>query len=97
MKEFDEDEAVAAMRRVLTADGGSENDDNVLFEILDLIYDAYDELDMLDPDSDADEDTELEETSRYVEKYLRKSGNTMPYAMIKALVAAEMDYEQSLV
>ena len=97
MKEFDEDEAVAAMRRVLTADGSSENDDNVLFEILDLIYDAYDELDMLDPDSDADEDTELEETSRYVEKYLRKSGNVMSYAMIKALVAAEMDYEQSLV
>lgn len=96
MKEYDEDEAIAMMGKALGADAPSEED---IYQVLDLIFDYYDEngeLD-IDADADADEDTYIDEMVSYIARYLKgKSSAVLSPAQIKALVLAEIAYEDSL-
>lgn len=94
MKEYDEDEAIAIMGKALGADAPSEED---IYQVLDLIFDYYDENGELDIDADADEDTDIDEMVSYIARYLKgKSSTVLPPAQIKALVLAEIAYEDSL-
>lgn len=94
MKEYDEDEAIAMMRKALGADAPSEED---IYQVLDLIFDYYDENGELDIDADADEDTDIDEMVSYIARYLKgKSSTVLSPAQIKALVLAEIAYEDSL-
>ncbi len=94
MKEYDEDEAIAIMGKALGADAPSEED---IYQVLDLIFDYYDENGELDIDADADEDTDIDEMVSYIARYLKgKSSTVLSPAQIKALVLAEIAYEDSL-
>lgn len=94
MKEYDEDEAIAMMGKALGADAPSEED---IYQVLDLIFDYYDENGELDIDADADEDTDIDEMVSYIARYLKgKSSTLLSPAQIKALVLAEIAYEDSL-
>lgn len=94
MKEYDEDEAIAMMGKALGADAPSEED---IYQVLDLIFDYYDENGELDIDADADEDTDIDEMVSYIARYLKgKSSAVLSPAQIKALVLAEIAYEDNL-
>lgn len=93
MKEFDEQEAVNLMAAASGMEQSEELED-ALYEILDLIYDYYDEND--NDDIDADDDPV--EIAKYVANKLAKNGPAINFAtaQLQAIVKAEIDYELSL-
>lgn len=94
MKEYDEDEAISLMGRALGADAPTEGD---IYQVLDLIFDYYDENGELDIDADADDDTDVDDMVSFIAKYLKgKSNAELSTAQIKAMVLAEIAYEDSL-
>lgn len=94
MKEYDEDEAITLMGKALGEDAPSEED---IYQVLDLIFDYYDENGELDIDADTDADTDIDEMVSYIVRYLKgKSDVELSPAQIKTLVLAEIAYEDSL-
>lgn len=94
MKEYDEDEAIALMGKAIAPDTVS---DDEVYQVLDLIFDYYDENGELDIDAEADDDTDIEEMVDFIAKYLKgKSKSALTKDQIKALVLAEIAYEDSL-
>lgn len=83
-----------------TLDAGRRDDDAVC-EILDLIFDYYEENGLLDIDfdSDDDEDADTGAMVAYIMKYLAKHPAAVPFtaAEIEAMVKAEAAYEESLI
>ncbi len=94
MKEYNENEALSAMAAVLTPE---RRDEDAITEVLDLIFDCYDENGMLDLDDDAD-DMEADAITDYVRKMLRKNPPEIDFTddEIRAMVEAELGYEESL-
>lgn len=100
MKEFDENNAIRQMRAALPADVASIYDDDELFNVLDMIWEYYEENGMLEidmeDDDDADEDI-VGDLTDYVTRMLRKDkGAKLDPQYVRALVEAELDYESSL-
>ncbi|MDE5809697.1 MAG: hypothetical protein K2H59_05400 [Muribaculaceae bacterium] len=100
MKEFDENNAIKQMRAALPADVASIYDDDELFNVLDMIWEYYEENGMLEidmeDDDDADEDI-VGDLTDYVTRMLRKDkGAKLDPQYVRALVEAELDYESSL-
>lgn len=94
MKEYDEDEAVRLMSGAIAPNTVSEDD---IYQILDLIFDYYDENGELDIDADSDEDTDVDAMTDFIAKYLKgKSETEISKEQIKLLVQAEIAYEDSL-
>lgn len=94
MKEYDEDEAIALMKNALGKDAPADDD---IYQILDLIFDYYDENGELDIDAEADDDTDIEEMVDFIADYLKgKSQTVITRDQIKTLVLAEIAYEDSL-
>lgn len=56
MKEFDEKEAVKAMRQTLPPEASSRCNDDELLNIIDIIWDWYEDQGLLDIDAEADDD-----------------------------------------
>ncbi|MBD5199707.1 MAG: hypothetical protein HDS83_04885 [Bacteroidales bacterium] len=100
MKEFDENNAIKQMRAALPAEVASIYDDDELFNVLDMIWEYYEENGMLEidmeDDDDADEDI-VGDLTDYVTRMLRKDkGAKLDPQYVRALVEAELDYESSL-
>ncbi len=95
MKEFDENEAVTKMMESCEPATVNEND---VCEVLDLIFDYYEENGELDIDAEGDEEIDTEDIALYVEKYLRKNGAPEAFTpeQIRSMIKAEIDYEDSL-
>lgn len=98
MKEYDEE---AAMKQMTSAPGCNNVDDNTAAEVLDLIFDYYDENGDLDIasafDDDDDDENDIAEMVAFVQKYLRKNSDTnLTDAQVEAMIRAELDYEESL-
>lgn len=97
MKEFDENEAVAKMCAAIPAD---KRDNDSVCEVLDLIYDFYDENGMLDFDLDDDSDdiARIADIVAYIEKMFARNAPATKFttAEITAMVTAEINYEDSL-
>ena len=95
MKEFDENEAVELMAKALAPE---RRNDNAVCEVLDLIYDYYDENGDLDVDFDGDEEPDTEAMVAYIGRYLRKNSPEVAFTdeEIAAIVKAEIAYEESL-
>lgn len=98
MKEFDEKEAVKAMRAALSPEGSLRCDDDELLNIIDIIWDWYDDNGLLDIDAEADDDdVNVEALSAHVRKMLAKDKLSPVHPdEVEPLVAAELQYEQSL-
>lgn len=98
MKEFDEKEAVAAMRAVLSPEASQRCSDDELLNIIDIIWDWYDDNGLLEIDAEADDDdVNVEALNAHVRRMLAKDKlSPIRPDEIEPLVAAELQYEQSL-
>lgn len=97
MKEFDETEA---LKRMVIASGRQYNEDSAdeACEVLDLIYDYYDENGELEIVVDGDDfDDDVESIASYVTEQLDKTFTTdFSHEEVKLMVAAELQYEDEL-
>lgn len=99
MKEFDESDAIKAMSAVLAPERA---DEDAVFEVLDLIFEYYDEEGLtdisLDDEDNDDIDPDVEAVTDYVMKQLRRHRASVDFTVdeVKAMVEAEMAYEETL-
>lgn len=99
MKDFDEKEAVRAMRAALSPEASQRCDDDELLNIIDIIWDWYDDQGLLDIDAEADDDdVNVEALNSHVRNMLAKDRmSPIRPDEVEPLVAAELQYEQSLI
>ena len=98
MKEVDEMEAIKAMRAALSAESSALYDDDELLNVIDIIWDWYDDQGLLDIDAEADdEEVNTDALIKHVGKMIAKdSDSPVKREDIEPLVIAELRYEQSL-
>lgn len=106
--EFDEQLAIQYIRDNVDADILSGFNDDMLLEIIDIIWDFYEDHGMLDitlDDNDDDDDIDLDELSAHALKLLRKTYPDMARDRqsseslkdkLKTIIAAEIMYEATL-
>ncbi len=95
--EFDEQDAIKYMQE--NADVTTKYDDDQLLNIIDIIWDYYEDHGLLDIsfDDSADNDVDPSELIKYVRKMLRKDrGSIIAEIDIYALVRAELEYETTI-
>nr|WP_303027302.1 hypothetical protein [uncultured Duncaniella sp.] len=99
MKEFDEKEAVKAMRQTLPPEASSRCNDDELLNIIDIIWDWYEDQGLLDIDAEADDDdVYVDALVAHVRKMIAKDKLSPIHPdEIEPIVAAELQYEQSLI
>ncbi|MDE6544114.1 MAG: hypothetical protein K2K76_09135 [Muribaculaceae bacterium] len=93
--EFDENKAVDFINSRL---GDRKYPSDELLNVIDMMYDYYEQNGMLDPDNDDDDTEDIEkELTEYVVKMLRRDKLAkIDVADVPAIVKAEFDYEDSL-
>lgn len=98
MKEFEEKDAIKAMRSILSEENSKLYDDDELLNIIDIIWDWYEDQGLLDIDAEADdEDVNTDALIKHVGKMLSKDDDSpIKREDVEALVMAELRYEQSL-
>lgn len=98
--EYDENQAIKLMRDAVSPENAKLYTDDELLNVIDMIWDYYEENGMLDVDLSDDDDTDediLADLSEYVRRMLRKDkGAHIDPDDIQALVAAELEYEDSI-
>lgn len=95
--EYNEDKAIKYIKSQLPA--GVEYDDDDILNVIDIIFDYYEDNDLLDIDCDLEDtdDTIKEELILYVSKLLKKDPyNQIQQEHIEVVVCAELEYEQSI-
>lgn len=100
MKEFDENEAIRYMRDTLSESESKNYDDDQLLNLLDMIWDYYEQNGLLDVDCDED-DSDIETLVTEIEDYARRmlkkdSGANIQPEHLRKLIEAEMEYEDSI-
>lgn len=91
MKLYDEKEAVAFIRqRVANAD------EAVILDVIDAIYDYYDETDGLEIDFDEDDNSDDTDDVAAICTYAVDAVKNADPAFIESIIRAELDYQQSL-
>ncbi len=97
MKEYDENKATAAM---LAALADNRRDEDAVCEVLDLIYDYYEENGDLDINIDDDDDSETDIAGMvsFISRQLRRHPASVDFSAeeIEAMVRAEIAYEECL-
>ncbi len=98
--EYDENIAIKQIRKVLSDKSNAIYDDDEILNVIDMIWDFYDENGMLDIDlEDGEDDSEAiySELCDYVVRMLKKDkeAKILPED-VPAIVKAEVDYELSL-
>lgn len=102
--EYNEQNAIEAIRRTLGEIADRYDDDEIL-NVIDIIWDYYEDNGLLDPatalDNDEDPDTaeerELREITEHARRLLAKDeDSTIDPAHLPAIIKAEIDYENSL-
>lgn len=95
MKFFDENEAIAFIRSTTGMTGLT--DDNLL-EIIDAIFDYYDETGELDIDFDEDDEDDTDPDVDCICQHVSNKINNIAlnYNDLRQIVQAELDYEESL-
>ena len=93
--EFDESKAVDFINSRL---GEKRYPSDELLNVIDMMYDYYEQNGMLDPDNDDDDTEDIEkELTEYVVKMLRRDKLAqIDVDDVPAIVKAELDYEDSL-
>ncbi len=94
MKEYNETEAIELMCAAIPEEY---RDNDSVCEVLDLIYDYYEDNGDLDIDA-GDDDADVEEIVAYVVRYFKKNAPSIHFSaeQIEAMVRAEIAYEESL-
>jgi len=100
MTQYDENEAVDFINKALEKNGRTAYDEDEILNVIDMIWDYYEENGLLEIDDDfeADEDEDISgELCDYIKRMLRKD----PHAPIspddiQTIVEAELEYEDSV-
>lgn len=97
--EFDELAAVKFINDRLTANGRATYSDDEILNVIDMIWDYYEENGLLEIDMADDDPDDVEpEVIDYVGRMLRKDREaTISPDDIPLIVRAEMDYEDSVI
>lgn len=99
MKDYDEQAAIDFIRTKLPANSREEYDDDEILNVIDIIWDYYEENGFLDLDLDDDGPDELSEDDllAYVKKLIAKDPES-PLSVhdVEMIVKAELDYEDSI-
>lgn len=97
---FDEDSAIQFIREKLTQEKSERYSDDQILNIIDMIWDFYEENGLLEID---DDDDEIEETAlfddllRYVRKMSQKDKESgIAVEDIEDIVRAEIEYENAI-
>lgn len=95
---FDENDAIEFIRTRIGVDMSAKYCDDDILNIIDAIWDCYEENGLLEIDADEDDDAMPEdEINTYVVRMMRKDkGCKVDSADIDAIVRAELEYELSL-
>lgn len=95
--EFDEQQAIDFIREHADADLSTYDDDQIL-NVIDIIFDWYEDNGFLDPEmDDEDEEPDVATLAAHVKKMLLKDkGSTIAPEHVEPIVFAELDYENSL-
>ncbi|MDE6154350.1 MAG: hypothetical protein K2G21_09440 [Muribaculaceae bacterium] len=96
--DFDENKAVEFINRALVEKGRSPYPDDEILNIIDMIWDYYEENGLLDIDVDDEDDAAtLDEILEYVIRMLKKDkGAKVAAEDLPIIINAELDYEESL-
>lgn len=96
---YDEDKAVELINKALVAQGRAAYNNDEILNIIDMIWDFYEENGMLDVDDEADDEEDIaSELADYIARMLKKDKeSTVELADIETIVKAELDYEDSLI
>lgn len=92
MKLYDENEAVAFIKSHVAAEDLT-NDE--ILDVIDCIFDYYDQNDELDIDFDEDSDVEDSDVDEIIE-FVKSEFPDADADLISSIVAAEVEYEDSL-
>lgn len=97
--EYDEQAAINYIRARFDADASQRIDDDEILNVIDIIWDYYDEHGLLDIDvDDSDDDVvEVDQLLAYVKKMIAKDKKSpLTPADVETIVNAEIEYEDSL-
>lgn len=96
--EYDESAAVAYINDALTKNGRTTYPEDEILNIIDMIWDFYEENGLIEiSDCDDDDEVSAEEISDYVIRMLKKDKEaSVDFDDIPIIVNAELDYEESL-
>lgn len=98
--EFDELKAVEAMNKALVDASRTPYESDEVLNVVDMIWDFYEENGLLDIESDPNDDPDdiEQEVVDYVKRMLRKDKDaTVSPDDVDILVRAEMAYEDSII
>ena len=96
--EFDENKAVQLINQALVDNGRKPYSEDEILNIIDMIWDFYEENGLLEIDDIDDDDTPtLDEILEYVTRMLRKDRLAKVESQdLPIIINAELDYEESL-
>lgn len=96
--EFDENKAVQLINKSLVDNGRKPYSEDEILNIIDMIWDFYEENGLLEIDDIDDDDTPtLDEILEYVTRMLRKDRLAKVESQdLPIIINAELDYEESL-
>lgn len=96
--EFDENKAVQLINKALVDNGRKPYSEDEILNIIDMIWDFYEENGLLEIDDTDDDDTPtLDEILEYVTRMLRKDRLAKVDSQdLPIIINAELDYEESL-
>lgn len=96
--EFDEKQVIKEMRKAISEESSKLYNNDEILNVVDIIWDWYDDQGLLDIDSEADdEEINVDALIRHVTKMLSKDKlSPILQSDIEPLVMAELRYEQTL-
>lgn len=101
--EYNEKKAISYILSQLPEEKAAKYTDDEILNVIDIIWDYYEESGLLDPatafedDIDDAEEREMQELVKHVRKMLSKDkGSNIAPEDIDTIIAAEIDYENSI-
>ena len=93
--EYDEEKAVEYIRKQLPADSAQRFDDDEILNVMDMIYDYYEDNGFLDMSlEDGPDEVDVDDLLKYVKRLVAKDPQSpLTVDEVEAIVKAELEYE----
>jgi len=93
---FDDAAAVKYIQSHLPQEAQEKFTDDEVLYISDTVYDYYESNGFLSADADEEVDIDMDEITEYVVKGAKRHGFNFDPELVRWVIEAEMDYEESL-
>lgn len=97
--EYDEQKAIDYIRTKLPAKSREQYDDDEILNVIDIVWDYYEDNGFLsmDMDDDGPDELDMADLKKYVKKVIAKDRNSpLTTEDVERIVEAEVDYEDSI-